>query len=140
MSRAPNKQLRRPVIRRRVRSVRPLNPLLALLICACQSSTQPPLPSGDYVFVHKFAEAEHSNIPSIELDVQIRGRHIVLTNNDKTDVFPAGVVEEGTLMWHAASRQWIIGTKPTDIDAPDVGGCSDGPAVVDLERKIYWTC
>jgi hypothetical protein len=113
---------------------------LALAVSACQSSVEPPLRSGDYVFVHKFAEAEQSNIPSIKLDVRIRGRHIVLTNNDKTDVFPAGVVEQGTLMWHAASHQWIIGTEPTDTNALEVGGCSDGPSVVDLERKIYWTC
>ena len=115
-------------------------PFLVLVISACQSRPEPPLPSGDYVFAHEFAEAEQSKIPSIKLDVQIRGRHIVLTNNDKTDVFPAGVIEEGTLMWHAGSRQWIIGTKPTDLDAPEVGGCSDGPQVLDLERKIYWTC
>ena len=112
--------------------------LLVLLLAACQPSTEPPLSSGDYVFVHKFAE--HPNIPSIKLDVQIRGRHIVLTNNDRTDVFPAGVIEEGTLMWHPATGQWIIGTHPSAVDATEVGGCSDGPAVVDLERRIYWTC
>ena len=114
--------------------------LLALTISACQSSIEPPLSSGDYVFLHKFAEAEHSNVSSIKLDVQIRDRHIVLTNNDKSDVFPAGVIAEGTLMWHATSGQWIVGNEPTDVDAPEVGGCSDGPEVVDLERKIYWTC
>ena len=124
-----NKQLQRTVI-----------PGALLAIAACQSSTEPPLASGDCVFEHRFAEAEHSNIPSIKLNVQIRGRQITLTNSDKTDVFPAGVIEEGTLMWHATSGQWIIGTAPGDVDAPEAGGCSDGPAVVDLERKIYWTC
>jgi hypothetical protein len=114
--------------------------LSVLVISACQSDVEPPLPSGDYVFMHKFAEAEQSNIPSIKLDVQIRGRHIVLINHDKTDVFAGGVIKEGTLMWHAASGQWIIATEPTAADAPDVGGCSDGPEVVDLERRIYWTC
>jgi hypothetical protein len=112
--------------------------LLGLLLSACQPSAEPSLPSGDYVFVHKFAE--HPDIPSIKLDVQIRGRHIVLTNNDRTDVFPAGVIEEGMLMWHAASGQWIIGTQPGAVDATEVGGCSDGPQVIDLERRIYWTC
>ena len=24
--------------------------------------------------------------------------------------------------------------------AEAVGGCSDGPEVVDLEKRIYWTC
>ena len=109
-----------------------------LAIAGCRSSEKPPLPSGDYVFTHKFAE--HPSIPSIKLDVQIRGPHIVLTNNDRTDVFPAGIINEGTLMWHAASGQWIIGTEPAAAKATEVGGCSDGPEVVDLERRIYWTC
>ena len=116
--------------------------LLVLAVSACgeRSNKEPPLPSGDYVFMHKFAEAEQSKIPSIKVNVQIRGRHIVVVNNDKTDVFPAGLLEEGTLMWHAASGQWIIGREPADAGAADVGGCSDGPPVIDLECKIYWTC
>ena len=24
--------------------------------------------------------------------------------------------------------------------ATEVGGCSDGPEVVDLKKRIYWTC
>lgn len=32
------------------------------------------------------------------------------------------------------------GQYPSDADAPQVGGCSEGPDVVDLVRKIYWTC
>jgi hypothetical protein len=116
--------------------------LLVLAISACEgpSSPEPPLPSGDYVFKHKFAEAEQSSIPSIELNVQIRGRHIVLINNDRTDVFPAGVIAEGTLMWHMASGKWIIGTEAADANATEVGGCFDGPDVVDLEGRVYWTC
>ena len=116
--------------------------MLVVMLSACEatSNAELPLPSGDYVFVHKFAEAEHSEIPSIELTVQIRERHIVVINNDRTDVFPRGLIEEGTLIWHAASAQWIIGDSPADADAPVVGGCSDGPSVVDLQRRIYWTC
>jgi len=111
-----------------------------LAISTCQSSPEPPLPTGEYVFEHKFAEAEQSSISSITLDVQIRGRHIVLINNGRTDVFPAGIINEGTLMWHAASDQWIIAKEPAAAEASAVGGCSDGPEVVDLERRIYWTC
>lgn len=43
-------------------------------------------------------------------------------------------------MWHAASGQWIVGYEPGDAAAPCLGGCSDGPAVIDLEKRIYWTC
>jgi hypothetical protein len=106
--------------------------------CGAKSNLELPLPSGDYVFLHRFAE--HPEMASIELTAQIRGRHIVLVNNDGTDIFPRGVIEEGILMWHSSSAQWIIGTNPADTEAPEVGGCSEGPAVVDLQRRIYWTC
>jgi hypothetical protein len=114
--------------------------LLIVTASACEntSSPEPPLLNGEYSFTHRFAE--HPDIPSIQLTVQINGRRIVLTNNDRTDVFPAGLIEEGTLMWHASSAQWIIGSSAADADASEVGGCSDGPSVVDLQRRIYWTC
>jgi hypothetical protein len=63
-----------------------------------------------------------------------------LVNESESDVFPRGILEEGTLIWHKKSAQWIIGQVPADADAGEVGGCSDGPAVIDLEKKIYWTC
>jgi hypothetical protein len=93
---------------------------------------------GQYKFQHHFAE--QPSIPSITVDVRIDGRHIVVTNNDKTDVFPHGVLAEGTLMWHSASGQWIIGDTPNDAKLSDVGGCSDGPEVVDLKNHVFWTC
>ena len=99
-----------------------------------------PIKDGEYVFEHKFAEAEQHKIKSIKLNVTIKGRHIIVINNDRFDVFPKGVLEEGTLMWHSSSGQWIIGNNPSDKDEIDVGGCSDGPTVIDLEKQIYWTC
>ncbi len=43
-------------------------------------------------------------------------------------------------MWHAKSKHWIIGDNAKDKQAEEVGGCSDGPQVIDLKRGIYWTC
>jgi len=110
----------------------------SLSACGCRSEVELPLSTGDYVFAHRFAE--HPDIPSTEFAVQIRGDQVTVTNSGSADVFPHGLIEGGTLMWHARSAQWIIGTDPTDADAPDVGGCSDGPSVIDLQRRIYWTC
>ena len=114
--------------------------LLTVVTSACENtaSLEPPLPSGEYSFAHR--HAERPDIPSIQLTVQIHGGRIVLINSGRTDVFPAGLIEEGTLMWHASSAQWIIGSEAADAEASDVGGCSDGPSVVDLQRRIYWTC
>lgn len=116
--------------------------LMACMLCsvpsAVASGPEMPLPSGGYVFLHRFAE--HPDLPSIQLEAQIDAGRITLTNHERDDVFPRGVIAEGMIVWHAASRQWIIAEQPEDAMVIEVGGCSDGPEVVDLQRKIYWTC
>lgn len=102
------------------------------------SDPQIPLGSGEYVFQHRFAE--HPTIPSIPLQVTISGSRIVVVNPMASNPFPAGILAEGQLMWHVASQQWIIGHETSERLARDVGGCSDGPEIVDLSGKIYWTC
>lgn len=125
-------------------NVRPQMRLLGVLIglslaaSVSASSPKPPLSSGEYAFQHRFAE--QPSIPSIPLTARIRGDRIELINSTSDKVFPLGVIESGTLMWHAASKQWIVGHQRSDRRAAEVGGCSDGPAVIDLERRIYWTC
>jgi hypothetical protein len=110
------------------------------ILPACAAEQEHPLPmkSGEYGFSHKYTE--HPNMVSVRLTAEIEGNHIRLINNDKSDVFPKGVVEEGILMWHEKSKQWIIGSDKNDVLAKEVGGCSDGPSVVDLAERIYWTC
>ena len=115
--------------------------ILAVLITstvAAASAPRLPLRSGTYTFQHKFSE--HPTIPSITVTAKISGNRIKLINNSRYDVFPKGVIAEGALMWHTESKQWIIGHNKSDRFLKDVGGCSDGPEVVDLELKIYWTC
>lgn len=102
------------------------------------SEPSPPLPSGQYTFEHRFAE--HPSIRSIPLTATIEGFQLVLVNPRASDPFPEGVVAKGELMWHAVSGQWIIGHSAADKTAAEVGGCSDGPEVVDLVARIYWTC
>jgi hypothetical protein len=115
--------------------------LIALLASTCAAGASPPrqpLASGEYAFQHKYAE--QPNMPSVALTAKIKGRHVVLINNEQSAVFPKGVIAEGTIMWHARSKQWIIGHSKRDQYAEAVGGCSDGPEVIDFQNKVYWTC
>ena len=97
-----------------------------------------PLPTGRYEFTHRFAE--HPDMESITVIAEIIDDYIELTNADSDAVFPFGVLASGKLMWHAKSAQWIIAISDSAAEAEYVGGCSDGPDVVDLENRIYWTC
>ena len=114
---------------------------VALLgLAGCVAASEPPVPiaSGEYTFTHRFAE--HPTIAGIRLEVRIDGAHVVVVNPKASGPFPAGVLDEGTLMWHAATEQWIVGHEEADSSLPDVGGCSGGPQVIDLENRVYWTC
>ena len=79
-------------------------------------------------------------MPSIGLVATISGAHMILRNPGPAGVFPHGVIAEGQLAWHRASNQWILVETPAEASAIEVGGCSDGPEVVDFKRRIYWTC
>jgi hypothetical protein len=98
----------------------------------------PPIPYGEYTFQHRFAE--HPSMPSIDMRVRFVDGRIVVTNTTPGTPFPLGVVAEGQLLWNGRVGKWIIAHTPADQEATDVGGCSDGPEVVDLEKRIYWTC
>ena len=104
------------------------------------AGSAPPLPiqPGQYTFRHRFAE--QPDLPSISLTATIRGHHIVLINPGESRVFPHGVVAEGTLMWNVAIKQWVIGGQASDSTTHEAGGCSEGPEVVDLVNRVYWTC
>ena len=112
---------------------------LAAFVASFAVSAAPKLPiqSGKYIFQHKMAE--QPTIPNTPLTVNITGRHIVIVS-ETIGIFPKGIVEEGTLMWHAKSKHWIIGQSASDRYANEVGGCSDGPSVIDLKNKVFWSC
>lgn len=98
----------------------------------------PHISDGSYALTHRFAE--HPNLPSIVVDAKVKNGRITLFNNSASDVFLKGIIAEGELFWHSTSGDWIIATSEEDKAAEHVGGCSDGPEVVDFKNLIYWTC
>jgi len=102
-----------------------------------KTSTTPaqPLADGFYVFQQRYAE--HPHMPGILLDTEIKQGKIYLTNNDRAGVFPLGLIDEGELYWHPRSGQWIIVNSAQDKSATEVGGCSDGPVMVDLKKSGF---
>ena len=119
-------------------------PLLALAVATALPTTAQaqdpklPLPPGRYTFEHRFAE--QPRLPHAKVLVIIRKRTIQVINTQAHPPFPKGVIAQGRLVWNQPTGQWIIGEGAGDRTATEVGGCSDGPEVVDLVKRIYWTC
>jgi hypothetical protein len=113
--------------------------VLGSSVCLGANVPRIPLPSGTYRFQWK--DAEFSNGPGFPVSVTITGRSIVVTNKNKHGAAPLGDLDGGVLLWHSATRQWIISDNPSDATASSVGGCGDSdPAVVDFKARIIWTC
>ena len=124
-------------------SLMPKYPFIVLMCLSLTAySAQPKqhllLKSGTYTFKHKFSEQPDAG--SSPLVVKIKGNQIAVYNREGSGVFPKGLIEKGTLMFHQKSQAWIISTSAEDINAEEVGGCSDGPTMVDLLNKTYWSC
>ena len=107
-------------------------------VIASASPPEQPLATGRYEF--RLRSALHPGTKDITLIAEIIDDHIELTNSDLDEVYDFGVIAEGTLMWHAATQQWIIGNSDEDRNATDVAGRSGGPHAVDLAKLEYWTC
>jgi hypothetical protein len=122
---------------------RPLTFAIICLACATSAGAahaEPALPikPGHYVFHHR--DAEFPNAPGFPVKVSIQGHKITVVNPKPYGVIPAGVIDRATLMWHAGTGQWILGHDAADRNAPEVGGCSGGPDVIDFKARVIWTC
>ena len=116
--------------------------VLALLgVCACFGADAPdvPLKSGAYQFQWKDAEFPDSD--GFPVRVEITDKRLRIINERTHREVPVGELEDGELMWHAESSQWILGHAEIDKLAPSVGGCGDtDPFVVDFQARVIWTC
>lgn len=114
--------------------------LVLAVLGVAEAEPELPLASGEHHFEMK--DVEFPSMPGTPVRVGVDGRHIkVVSESRDSTVFPLGTtVDEGMIIWHAATGQWIIGESESDATAATVGGCSDGPAVIDVVGKVYWFC
>jgi len=109
-----------------------------MLSGTAQADPALPIKSGKYTFQHR--DAEFPSSPGFSVKVVIRGNRITVINPKTYGPIPAGVIDKAMLMWHSKEKQWILGHKDTDRNAPEIGGCSDGPDIIDFQSRIIWTC
>lgn len=72
--------------------------------------------------------------------VKIKGDSIKVINNGSLTGTKGEIMDEGIIMKHRKTGKWIIGHSQKDRNAVELGGCGDGPAVIDFKNKKWWTC
>lgn len=113
--------------------------LLSSVICAGSMYAQKPK-NGTYIYDVAFDEWQGRSHGATVL-VKVKGDSIYIIHNGGNLSGKKGeIIDCGIIMKHRKSGAWIIGHKAGDIDAPVVGGCSDGPSVIDFKRKKFRLC
>jgi len=71
--------------------------------------------------------------------VKLKGDSVIVMNDGTLAGKKGDVMAKGVLMKHKSGRM-IIGNDRSDVNLDEVGGCTDGPRVIEIEKKIMWIC
>lgn len=119
--------------------------LCLLLLSACSSSTgdqntdkakevktsgEVPA-SGEYVYDVSFSEYQGASMGKTV--------KVLIIGDAVTVIFEGNEVDNGKMMKHKTGV-WIIGAKESDKELDEIGGCTDGPSIIDFKNKKYWMC
>lgn len=96
---------------------------------------------GTYTYSIAFAEWEGKSLGAT-CTVIIKGDSIKIIHNGKGKLTgkKGDIIDQGIIMKHTKTGKWIIGHHIKDKDAKEIGGCSEGPSVIDFKRKKFWSC
>jgi len=96
---------------------------------------------GSYTYSIAFTEWDGRSLGAT-CTVLIKGDSIKVIHNGKGNLTgkKGDIFDEGILMRHKKTGKWIIGHNANDVNAKEIGGCSDGPSVIDFKNKKWWSC
>jgi hypothetical protein len=113
---------------------------LFLLIAHCSITNAQKPKDGIYTYSISFEEWKKS--PKVTCSVEIKGDSIKIIDSGAGNLSGKNgdIIDEGILMKHIKTGKWIIAHSVTDKDAKEIGGCSDGPTVIDFKHKRIFLC
>lgn len=112
----------------------------SLLVWSSDIQKETRLPNGDYRFDIAFAEWEGKSMGE-KVTVRIKNDSIsvIYEGDGQLNIDKNSLLDKGIILKHK-SGEWIIGNNQKDINALDIGGCSDGPSIIDFKNKKFWMC
>lgn len=94
--------------------------------------------NGEYSYSVEFAES--GMITKDAVTVLINNNQIKIINNGILSGKKGEIIEEGIIVKHKKSGEWIIAHNEKDALAKEIGGCSDGPLVINFKKMILFLC
>ena len=96
---------------------------------------------GTYTYAIAFQEWKGKSLGAT-CTVIIKGDSIKIIHNGTGNLSGSkgDIIDEGILMKHTKTGKWIIAHSNNDKNAKEIGGCSNGPSVIDFKLKQFWLC
>ena len=94
--------------------------------------------NGEYLYSVEFAES--GMITKNAVKIIINNSKIKIINNGILSGKKDEIIDEGFIMKHKKSGEWIIAHNEKDTLSKEIGGCSDGPLVINFKKKILFMC
>lgn len=96
------------------------------------------IPQGTFTYTLYFSEFASRSADEACI-VTIKGNHILVEKPANSKLPGSKIIIEGELKKHKSGK-WIISRNPEDVNADEIGGCSDGPTPIYFETKIIEWC
>jgi len=98
-------------------------------------------PDGTYIYDIAYAEWQGRSLGE-KVKVVIKGNaiKIIAIGRSSVGVNDGEIIDEGTLIKHNVTGDWLITNDPSDADLDAYGGCVGIAMVIDFVNKKYWTC
>ena len=95
---------------------------------------------GSYTYAIAFAEWNGKSLGAT-CTVIIKGDSIKVIHNGTGNLTgkKGETLDRGIIMKHKKTGKYIIGHKPSDVNASEASGC-EGPAPIDFVKKRFWMC
>jgi len=98
-------------------------------------------PDGTYIYDIAYAEWQGKSMGE-KVKVVIKGNSIKIISegNPSMTAKKGEILDEGLLIKHNSTGEWLISNNPSDANLDAYGGCAGAPMIIDFVNKKYWTC
>ena len=102
-----------------------------------QNSLQNGIPQGIFIYELYFAEFG-GRIKNAEGKVEINGNKIIVEQTEKTNLTGGNQIFSGLILKHKSGK-WILSDNADDVNADEIGGCTEIP-IIEFDKKLIEWC
>ena len=98
---------------------------------------KPNIPQGTFIYELYFAEFG-GRMPNKECKVIIKENEITVQQTEKTNLTGGKEIFRGLILKHKSGK-WILAEDKNDVNADEIGGCTEIP-IIEFDKKLIEWC